>query len=341
MDGAGKAPGDVTYMTDLVYILAASHSGSTLLAMLLAAHPDLCSIGELKVTNLGDVQRYRCSCGQLIRRCEFWEGVREKMAGRGMTFDVADSGTDFRSAGGRYVRRLLAPMHRGVWWERVRDAALALSPSWHRQRNVIQERNAELAATVCELTGAKAIVDSSKVALRLKYLLRNSQLNVKVIRLIRDGRAVALTYMAPGEFADSRDPTLREGGTGGQGFHRRLTMAEGAYEWRRNNEAVEHVLAGMDGSQWLAVRYEDLCDDPASTLGRVFSFLGVDGDRWVRDFRSVAHHVVGNGMRLDTASEIRRDERWRQVLTDDDLAVFGRVAGALNQRYGYEDFCGA
>ena len=37
----------------LAYLLAASHSGSTLLAMLLGAHPEACTAGELKATNLG------------------------------------------------------------------------------------------------------------------------------------------------------------------------------------------------------------------------------------------------------------------------------------------------
>ena len=45
----------------LVYILAASHSGSTLLAMLLGSHPDVCTVGELKATSLGNVEEYLCS----------------------------------------------------------------------------------------------------------------------------------------------------------------------------------------------------------------------------------------------------------------------------------------
>ena len=37
-----------TEVTKLAYILAASHSGSTLLAMLLGAHRETCTVGELK-----------------------------------------------------------------------------------------------------------------------------------------------------------------------------------------------------------------------------------------------------------------------------------------------------
>ena len=47
-------------MTRLVYILAASHSGSTLLATLLGAHRDTVSVGELKATSLGNADEYKC-----------------------------------------------------------------------------------------------------------------------------------------------------------------------------------------------------------------------------------------------------------------------------------------
>jgi len=53
----------------LVYIMAASHSGSTLLAMLLNSHPEICTVGELKATSLGDPDSYYCSCRNKIREC--------------------------------------------------------------------------------------------------------------------------------------------------------------------------------------------------------------------------------------------------------------------------------
>jgi len=62
-----------------------------------------------------------------------------------------------------------------------------------------------------------------------------------VIRLIRDGRAVALTYMDPAGFADAKDPSLRAGGMGGDRRREKLTMAQAAREWRRSNEEAEHV----------------------------------------------------------------------------------------------------
>lgn len=319
----------------VAYILGASHSGSTLLAMLLNAHPDVITVGELKATSLGDVTRYRCSCGKLIRECRFWASVSQTMVKRGIPFDISDARTDFRAGVSAYTCWLLRLLHRGPVLERVRDVALMLSPGWRSCLRRTQQRNLALVETVCELTGAHVLVDSSKVALRLKYLLRNPGLDVRVIRLVRDGRAVALTYMDPATFADARDPSLRGGGCGGNRPGEGLSLAQAVRAWRRSNEAAENLLATLAPSRWTSIRYEDLCASPRDALARLFSFLGLDPGKAAADFRSVEHHVLGNGMRLDSVSEVCLDDRWKSVFTENDLQVVQAVIGDLNRRYGY------
>lgn len=319
----------------LVYILAASHSGSTLLSMLLGAHPEICTVGELKATSLGDKEKYLCSCRERIKDCPFWTGISEDMAVRGYTFDITNAGTDIKTGASHYVRRLLSPLHRGPLLEKIRDFALNLSPFWRVQLPNIQAVNTSLMECVLARTGKKVIVDSSKIGIRLKYLLRNPSLDVKIIRLIRDGRAVALTYMDPARFADSTDPGLRGGGTGGNREKERLSMNKAAHEWRRSNEEEEIILKYMDKSRWIEARYEDLCTHRDNELRRLFSFIGVDPAKAIMDFRSVEHHIVGNGMRLDSTSEIRCDERWREILNAKDLALFEALAGEMNRKLGY------
>jgi hypothetical protein len=324
-------------MTRLAYILSASHSGSTLLSMLLGAHSQIATIGEMKLAAgaMGDLHQYRCSCGRLIQECGFWQRIEEGMAARGVEFALANAGTDYRTARSSYVRRLLAPMHKGRILEAIRDAALNLAPAWREHLVRTHKRNAVLAATVSEIAKAQVIIDSSKVGIRLKYLLRNGELDVKVIRLIRDGRAVALTYMDPAGFADAKDPTRRAGGLGGEREKERLTMTQAAYEWRRSMEEAEHILRTLDPSRWIEIRYEDYCRESDAALSRLHEFLGVDPGRQPRRFRDVEQHVVGNGMRLDTTSEIRLDERWKEHLTKADLHLFDQIAGRMNRHYGY------
>jgi len=321
----------------LVYVLAASHSGSTLLAMLLGSHAETCTVGELKVTSLGDAGHYLCSCGQPIRQCTFWQQVHAGMAAQDVSFDIANAATDIRHDPTWYTGRLLRPLHRGALMERLRDAALSLSPTWHRVRAGVQRRNRLLVQIICDLYGAHMLIDSSKVGLRLKYLLRDPELDVRVVRLIRDGRAVALTYRDPHEFADAKDANLRHGGNGDGWAEHGRPIRDGAWEWRRSNEEAECLLRGVDPSRWTDVHYEELCADPDATMDRLFRFLGLDPERRIGEFRTRAAHVIGNGMRLDTDCSVQTDDRWRSILTAEDLAEFDAVAGDLNRRYGYTE----
>jgi hypothetical protein len=217
----------------------------------------------------------------------------------------------------------------------LRDLALSLSPAWRARLAECNHRNLALIESLLEVTGAGVVIDSSKVALRLKYLLQIPDFDLRVIRVIRDGRSVSLTYMDDWNFADSADPALRGGGSGKLRPSVRETMAEAANEWKRSNESSDALTARLPASQWTEVRYEELCADPENTLKRLATFLDLDPNQVTLDFRARAHHVRGNGMRMDATSEIRLDERWKDSLGPDDLRIFDEVAGDLNRRYGY------
>jgi hypothetical protein len=328
---AGSTPKPV-----VAYLLAASHSGSTLLAMLLASHPDICTTGELKATSLGDPDRYRCSCGALIRRCRFWNDVAARMKARGHAFDITKAETHLSAGASLYVQKFLRPLVRGAALETLRSAGLGLSPSWHKRLAQFHVLNEALVRSVCDITGAGVVVDSSKVGIRLKYLLRNPGLDVRVIRVIRDGRAVALTYTDPANFADATAPHLRGGGDGQSRDRERLSARDAAHEWRRSNEEADALLCRLDPSRYTTVTYEDVCADTPGVLRKLWDFLGVRpfvfGDGW----RARSHHVIGNGMRFDSTEEVRLDERWKTALPASALRVFESEAGALNRQLGYQ-----
>jgi hypothetical protein len=330
-----KTPVKSAEKIPLVYVLAASHSGSTLLAMLLNSHPEVASVGELKATSLGDIERYRCSCQHRIKDCPFWLGISQDMAQYGIDFKIWEAGTDLKSGTSNYIKRVLRPLHRGPVAEFCRDVALALSPSWRKHLKKIQATNAALMYCILKRTGKKFVVDSSKIGIRLKYLLQNPALDVKIIRLMRDGRAVALTYTQPDEFADAADPKLRGGGMGGNRTGERLSIAEASREWLRSNEEAEAILNQGGRVNAFEIRYEHLCAEPIRALKNLLEFIGVDSSAKMSDFRSVDHHIIGNGMRLDSSEKIRLDERWKLMLSDADLKTFESIAGKMNRRLGY------
>lgn len=334
-DSVMGAPAGASTPVRILYILAASHSGSTLLAMLLGGHPEVCTVGELKLSAIADAARYRCSCGRLFVECPFWRGIETDMRRGGFDFDVRDPRTDVRAVPSRYARRLLRPLHRGVWLERCRDAALALSPTWREWLPQVQARGAALAGAACARMQSRVIVDSSKHGLRLKYLLRNPRVEVRVVRLLRDGRAVTLTYIDPERFADADDTSLRGGGYGASRDKERLDARTAASQWRRSVEDMAHAFARVPADRRIDLRYEDLCADVEGSVRRVLAFAGMDPALWQPSFRAREQHVVGNGMRLNASSSVVLDERWRHALSGADRQVFEAVAGDLNGRLGY------
>ena len=313
-------------------------SGSSHPYSLLDSHPEICSVGELKVGALGDLENYLCSCRRKIVTCPFWSEVRAKFRSAGEEFELDNPGTDIRVTDNKLIKRLLRPMVKGRLLELLRDALLFFIPEWHKHASRVRKRNYNFLSVLASLSGAAVVADSSKVGVRLKFLLRDSYLDVRVIRLIRDGRGVALTYINPSEFADAKAATLRGGGTGNENSHVTMTMPEAADEWVRANEEAESLRSILNEEQYLEIHYEDLCTNTIETMNSVYRFLGVSplASQVIRDVDRVEHHIVGNGMRLDDDHTIILDERWRTQLTAQQLSEFQAVAGEKNTSYGYE-----
>ncbi|MBN1346198.1 MAG: sulfotransferase [Phycisphaerae bacterium] len=301
-------------MSDFVYIMSPSYSGSTLLTFLLGTHPQIATIGELKATSRGNVETYNCSCGEKIRDCPFWHRVAECLESRGIAFDVADFGTHFRCPSRPVADKILRARVRGAALETVRGAALrALPACWGVFRSAL-ERNRLLVDVIKELQGARIFLDGSKDPVRLKYLLDAGYWEIKVIHLVRDGRGTANSYMG----------------------HYGVGMRDAASEWRLTQAECERMNDRLRADMLLRLDYDELCASPDAVLDRVFRFVGIDPDLATRDFLSVEHHILGNPMRLRSSSEIVRDDRWKTALTPEDLATFERIAGEVNRQYGYE-----
>ena len=68
---------------NVIYITSRGHSGSTLLAHLLGAHPSIVGVGEIKMLSQDKDERKLCSCHQLPPfQCPFWSSVQEHVVQR-------------------------------------------------------------------------------------------------------------------------------------------------------------------------------------------------------------------------------------------------------------------
>ena len=265
-------------MAKLAFIMAASHSGSTLLAMLLGAHPQATTIGDTAGTPDRNNPDYRCSCGHRARECPFWIQITERMASQGMNIDVTSFGTRFEYPENRFINRVLGAEHRGPFLETVRDGILALSPGWKQSFQRIAQHNFAIVEAATQITNAKVLVDSSKLPHRLKFLLRIPGMNIRVVHLVRDGRGVAHTY-------------IHDNG---------WSVEKAAIEWRRGIVAAEKLLSRLDSGMWKQVRYEDLCANPQAELQKLCVIKDVEESPFFNIFTNISLKLLtfDDGKRL-------------------------------------------
>jgi len=302
-------------MTRVVYIMGHGYSGSTLLTFLLGSHPQIATIGELGIAPRAKTtpEEYFCSCQEPIRGCGFWQRVSREMAERGQEFDVWDSDLEFRVNGGGLSDMVLRAVQRGPILETARRAALQVLPHARRQLSHVLGRIRSLTEIVTGIKGCGTFLDSSKRPERATFMRRFGGFDMKVIHLVRDGRAVSWSNM-------------KNLGVGPD---------EAARSWLADNHGSEHARRFFPAGRWMTLRYEDLCTDPHGVLEKVYGFIGVPARNGLDDFRSVDHHIIGNRMRLSRTSEIRLEESWKKALTPEQMSRIERHVGPLNRRYGY------
>jgi hypothetical protein len=295
----------------LAYIMGPNYSGSTLLTLLLADHPDIATVGELKATSMGDITSYNCSCGELLTACSFWNEVKQLLLKKGQNFTFNDFKTHFRDKNHPFTDRLLRAALRGSFFEAIRDIGFMLSPAARKTKQEIIEQNKELIEILCTLQQAKIFLDDSKEPVRLKFLLTADLWDIRAIHLIRDGRGVTNSYMR----------------------HNKASMVKAAQEWTHTQQECDRMSKLLGSRRCLTVHYEDLCQEPAKTLTTIYQFLELQPELSTSSTRT--KHIMGNQMRLGSLQDIRIDEKWKQALSHEDLQTFTATAGELNHIHGY------
>lgn len=304
-------------MTRIAYIMGHGYSGSTLLTFLLGTHPEIATIGELGIAPQAKTkpEEYLCSCHTPVRECGFWQTVSREMEKRGHAFDVWDADLDFRARGGGVSDVILRAVQRGPVLETARTVGLSVVPQARREFSRVLSRIQALADVVTSLKGSTVFLDASKRPERATLMARGSGMDIRVIHLVRDGRAVSWS-------------TMKNLGAGPE---------EAAASWVIDNQASEAARRHFPASHWMRLRHEDVCADPLGALMKVHAFIGVTPKNGYHNFRGLEQHIIGNRMRLSNTSEIRLDDRWKTALTPEQMAIIERKVGPLNRSYGYGD----
>jgi hypothetical protein len=309
-------------MVPYLYVAGASYSGSTLLAFLLNAHPQMMSVSEvcgvIPHANIPEdaIESYMCSCGEPLLACPFYVELDQRIRAAGSTFDLRDWRTHFRIGRNRWVQALATRPLPSLVLQRLRHCVVQAFPGVRARTREVALRNVRFAQAALAISGMRVFVDAQKDAARVQFLSKIPELDLRVMHLVRDVRGSAASYMKHyPERNDARTATKK---------------------WMRANQAAARALYCVPPDRRMTMRYDELCTDHQGALRRIAEFAGVSPATIPADFRGQEHHIVGNQMRTGNSQEIRKDESWKTRLTADNLEIIRRVGGAANRRFGFD-----
>ena len=295
----------------VLYVAGWGRSGSTVLGRILGQIEGFLPVGELRyIWDRGMIEDRSCGCGARFGACAFWMEVL------GRTFDGRAPDPSrlvaLREEGLR-TRHLLLPGHAG---------SLVKTPRVREYAGVLQR----LYEAVRDVGNSRVIVDTSKFPSHAYLLGSLPGVDLRVVHLVRDPRAVAHSWAA----RKKQEPDRPSGDT--MAYH---GLTESTLVWNGWN-----VVASRAPGRYMPLRYEDFVGDPQAAVRRVLSFVEEDAELRFTDDRTVIlgmdHTFSGNPNRFESgATTIMADEAWTARMGVARQLAVTALAWTGMLRYGY------
>lgn len=292
----------------ILYLAGAGRSGGTLLNRVLGQAEGYVAVGEVHDTwERNFLRQGHCACHQPFTLCPFWSAVIEEAFG---SFDQVDAA---RMAQFRQNFRFSV------------QPSLLFAAGRRAHASEFAEYYAALSAlyrAIAKISGARVIVESSRVASYGTALRQVPGLALYALHLVRDVRGVAASWHTQKEWLKPRGAGLA------------------AMDWVASNLLAERQFR-RDAVAYQVLRYEDLLASPQRHVEQIGEFVGeplpkdlVDAQRQVEIHRY--HAVVGNpdafargAVKLAAKDDaMSRLNAWQR-------ATALMIGGGLMCRYGY------
>jgi hypothetical protein len=303
----------------VLYIAGWGRSGSTILGRVLGQVEGFFLVGELRyVWDRGLIENRLCSCGLPFMECSLWQEVVTQTLGNN-DHASAEALVDLRERELRTRHILLTPTLKGL---QSRVAKMEKYPG-------AVER---LYHAVRHVSGGSVIVDTSKFP-SYGFVLQNlPSIELYVLHLVRDPRAVAYSWESRRKVKLDKD-----------GSNKLMTphgFAKSSLVWGEWNLAIEN-LRRHEPDRYMLLRYEDFVASPRSSVKRILGFLGEDqaelpfnSEREAR--LGVPHTFSGNPDRFRGGIvKIRPDETWKRKMGVTRQAAVTALTWPGLVRYGY------
>ncbi len=274
------------------------------------------SAGEVfNLWQRGLIENKACGCQKPFSECSYWQTVLRKAFGDAGLFDVRS----FLKLQQRFRNKdlLLRPLY---------GSSVEQDDCMPEYANILSQ----LYSAIAQTSKSRVIVDSSKIPV-YAYILNNiKEVELYLVHLVRDPRAVAYSWLKKKRY----DPLQSN-----VAFMDRYNPAKSTLIWLYWNLLIEYSWALRPN--YFFLRYEDFIEKPGLTLAQVVSFVHEDTAA-VPVFDGNAalispnHNVSGNPSRFQHGRVLLQlDDRWRKDLAPSYIALVNTLSFPLRKRYGY------
>ncbi|MEV6773540.1 sulfotransferase [Nocardia sp. NPDC051030] len=285
-------------------------NGSTILGNILNEIPGVFHVGELHFlwkNAAGRGVNEQCGCGHKLVDCPVWSTILPVGRPSGATLEAHADTVIRNQLGSARTRHTWQVLARGLHNAQLREHAGLLSQVYQ---------------AVAERSGARVIVDSSKMPGEAALLPHLEGVTPYYLHLVRDPRAVAQSWSKPKDYVYA------------------MSAGKSTGYWSGFNLA-SHAINRRYPRQSLFLRYEDFIADPEGTVDTVLRLCEIDTaanpmiDRTI-DLHS-NHTVTGNPDRFRTGATLIRptDDSWRTGLPESAQRTTTALSWPLMLRYGY------
>ena len=302
----------------VIFIAGYGHSGSTVLDSFLHQSPGVEGVGELyRARRHGQHfgRSRQCACGLAVSDCPYWAQVWRQWTQKVSPRDV-DEYFDLQD---RFERPRRS-------WPRLIYGNQRPGSDFGRYARL----TARLYAAIGDVSGRGAIVDSSKIPIRAYALLKNPDIDLRLVHLVRDCRAVAWSMIKRARRARSDDS---ESAT----WESMITCRTAA-AWIVANWQCDWVMSKAQSNRAALVRYEDFAGCPAQVgaeLARMCELPGFDEIPDLTRTNRPRHTVAGNRLRKSKEITITPDLEWIESMPAGPRQLTWTLSGAMARRYGY------
>ncbi len=280
-------------------------------------------MGEMSVVwNRGLIENRVCGCGRAFRECPMWTQVFDQAAG-GMAAVDAGHMTQLRD---QVFNPANLPRLRAL--RQYLQGSQGAPPQPLAALAGFAGEVARIYRAAAEVTGGRVLIDSSHNPL-YGYLVGSiPDVEMSVVHLIRDPRAVMFSRQRR-KFDPGRGKDMRTG--------RPAYVVGGWVLWNALSELLFRPRAG----RYMQIRYEDFVTQPRTAAQKIVTWMGGDPDSL--PFSSEhevtvkpSHSVSGNPSRFELgAVTLHLDSQWKTQGHPADHALALLVTWPWLLRYNY------